>query len=121
MPLNKSTYRHFFQYSYLFIIPTPPLRKFSVQCVTLSSIFACVATLCVLLITYSSSPSVAVIKPSGLLNNSLANAWLVLIISVILILSSPLIVIFFYIMTRSIHTVFSCFNPIHAAIYPWMN
>ena len=48
--------------------------KFNVQCVTESSIFACVATLCVLLIIYSSSPSVAVIKPSDLLNSSLANA-----------------------------------------------
>jgi len=41
--------------------------------------FAWVEILRMLLNTYSFSPSVVVIKPSGLFNNSLANAWLVLI------------------------------------------
>ena len=81
---SKTLYIVFF---YLFKLPLPPSRKFNVQCVAESSIFACVGTLCVLLITYSSSPSVAVIKPSGLFNSSLANAWLVLIISKISFIS----------------------------------
>ncbi len=61
------------------MFPFPPSRKFNVQCITPSSIFACVATLCILSITYSSSPFLATRKPSGLFNNSCANAWIVLI------------------------------------------
>lgn len=65
---------------YLFILPITLLGlRFNLQCITVSSRFACVKTRCKLCIIYSSSPFDATIKPSGLLNSSLANIWVVVI------------------------------------------
>lgn len=107
----KIAKRYILYIFYLFIFPLPPSRKFNVQCITESSIFACVATLCVLLIIYSSPSSVAVINPSGLLNSSLANVRLVLIISKIFVISFQFFYISFYVIPVITSNSFPFFVP----------
>ena len=69
----------YFSFIYLVILPSLLSQRFNTQCITVSSQLACVATLRIPSITYSFSPLAAIIKPSGLLNNSFANEWLVVI------------------------------------------
>ena len=83
------------QSNHLLIFPLPPSLKFNVQCITESSILACVFTRQISLITYSLSSYITVIKPSGLLNNSLAN---VCVVAIQFVIYSPLSFQFFQIL-----------------------